>query len=72
MQNSAKNGGDKMLLALCPACAAQFYNSERYIIRRVRRSQHVKESCTYCNRGRGYDYVITNREDTGRNANVHK
>lgn len=59
-----------MLLTLCPTCAAQFYNSEQYIIRRVSRRQDEKDVCTFCSRGRGYDYLLINKKGRGRNANV--
>lgn len=49
---------DSMTLCLCPACAAQFFNSPEHIIRRVNPLNTVKESCTYCQVRYGYDYTI--------------
>ena len=50
---------DVMLLTLCAPCAAQFYDSGDYIMRRANRKQEVKETCCYCGCRSGFDFVLT-------------
>lgn len=45
-------------LCLCPRCAAQFYNSAKHYIKRADPEQMVKDTCTYCSTGTGYDYLV--------------
>jgi hypothetical protein len=56
-----KTHGDSMLLTLCAKCAAQFYDSDEHIIRRVNPNQRIKETCCYCSCRQGFDYTVQRR-----------
>lgn len=47
-----------ILITLCCSCAAQFYYTNRYRMRRAERNQINKEECTYCGCRTGYDYLL--------------
>ena len=49
---------NKLILCLCPACADNFYGTGAYSLRRIDPQQSEKDTCTYCNSRKGYDYEI--------------
>lgn len=48
----------KLILCLCRTCADNFYGSGAFVLRRVNSEQNAKDTCTYCNNRKGYDYEI--------------
>ncbi len=50
-----------MILTLCPKCVQAYYDTESYFIHRRTYDQEIKEPCTMCNVGLGYDYEVTRR-----------
>lgn len=52
----------KLLLCLCHACVGNFYGTGDFIIRRADRQQVQKDTCTYCNQRKGYDYEIWRKQ----------
>lgn len=48
----------KLILCLCSACADNFYGTGAYSLRRIDPQQVEKDTCTYCNQRKGYDYEI--------------
>lgn len=48
----------KLILCLCSACADNFYGTGVYSLRRIDPQQTEKDTCTYCNQRKGYDYEI--------------
>lgn len=50
---------------LCPICAADFYLSEKYTIRKADEMQVVKDICTYCQVRRGMDYILIKKKTRG-------
>jgi len=60
-KKNKKKRSDIMLLTLCARCAAQFYNTPGYIVRRANPAQMVKEPCSYCSCKNGWDYKIQRR-----------
>jgi mRNA interferase MazF len=48
----------KLILCLCSACADNFYGTGAYSLRKIDPQQTVKDTCTYCNQRKGYDYEI--------------
>ena len=48
----------KLILCLCSACADNFYGTGAYSLRRIDPQQTEKDTCTYCNQRKGYDYEI--------------
>ena len=53
------------VLCLCPICAADFYLSGKYTIRKVDEMQVVKDICTYCQVRRGMDYILIKKKTRG-------
>lgn len=53
-------------IVLCPRCAAAFYESSAYYIKRVDQYQTVRAKCDYCNMHFGYDYWLTDRKKQNR------
>lgn len=49
----------KHVLCLCSTCLKNYYNTGAYIVRRINPDTTEKDTCTYCNQRRGYDYSIT-------------
>ena len=49
----------KHVLCLCSTCLRNYYNTGAYNVRRVNPDATEKDTCTYCNQRRGYDYSIT-------------
>ncbi len=45
-------------LILCSTCADNFYGTGAYSLRRIDPQQVEKDTCTYCNQRKGYDYEI--------------
>ena len=41
---------EKMVMCLCGRCVNSFFQTHKYRI--------IRESCTLCRLGRGYDYII--------------
>lgn len=48
---------------LCPTCLNNFFETHNYIIRRIDKFQTEKDTCTYCQQHRGYDYRIIDRKE---------
>ena len=53
------------VLCLCPICAADFYLSGKYTIRKADEMQVVKDICTYCQVRRGMDYILIKKKPRG-------
>ena len=53
------------VLCLCPICAADFYLSGKYTIRKADEMQVVKDICTYCQVRRGMDYILIKKKIRG-------
>lgn len=53
------------VLCLCPICAADFYLSGKYTIRKADEMQVVKDICTYCQVRRGMDYILIKKKTRG-------
>lgn len=53
---------DALIMSLCGVCADNFRNTGAYFLRRVDPGQAEKDTCTYCNRRMGYDYVVMRKE----------
>ena len=49
---------NKLILCLCRTCAENFYGSGAFILHRVNPEQTEKDTCTYCNSRKGFDYEI--------------
>ena len=52
---------DEMVLCLCRRCLQGFFATGRYHIERVDPYEVIKEACTVCQVGRGYDFRIITR-----------
>ena len=52
---------NKLVLCLCRTCAENFYGSGAFVLRRVNADQTEKDTCTYCNSRKGFDYEITRK-----------
>lgn len=50
-----------LTMCLCPACAKNLADAGNYFLQRINPSQREKDTCTYCNRNGGYDYVVTKK-----------
>lgn len=48
----------KLILCLCSTCAENFYGTGAYVLRRVHSQQEEKDTCTYCNHRKGFDYEV--------------
>ena len=48
----------KLILCLCRTCADNFYGSGAFVLRRVDSEQSEKDTCTYCNSRKGFDYEL--------------
>lgn len=48
----------KLILCLCRTCAENFYGSGAFVLHRINPEQTEKDTCTYCNQRKGYDYEI--------------
>ena len=49
---------NKLILCLCRTCAENFYGSGAFVLHRVNPEQTEKDTCTYCNSRKGFDYEI--------------
>ncbi len=49
---------NKLIICLCRTCAENFYGSGAFVLRRVNPEQTEKDTCTYCNSRKGFDYEI--------------
>ena len=47
-----------MTLCLCPTCVENFFSTGAYYLKRVDPYKTEKETCTYCNQRRGFDYLV--------------
>ena len=47
-----------MTLCLCHTCVENFFSTGVYYLKRVDPYKTEKESCTYCNQRRGFDYFV--------------
>ena len=52
---------EKMVMCLCGRCVNSFFQTQKYRIIRVDPYDPIRESCTLCRLGRGYDYIIAPR-----------
>ena len=52
---------NKLILCLCRTCAENFYGSGAFVLRRVNSEQTEKDTCTYCNSRKGFDYEIISK-----------
>lgn len=52
---------NKLIICLCRTCAENFYGSGAFVLRRVNADQTEKDTCTYCNSRKGFDYEITRK-----------
>lgn len=48
----------KMIMCLCGVCMDNFLSTGKVRLRRVDISKNEKETCTYCNTRKGYDYEL--------------
>lgn len=48
-------------MSLCSKCVQYYRDTEEYIVRRLDRDQEIKESCTFCGSGLGFDYEVIRR-----------
>ncbi len=53
-----QNAPSSLVMCLCGTCAENFRSTGAYLLRRVNPGQTEKDSCTYCNKRRGFDYEI--------------
>ena len=53
------------VMCLCSVCAENFRNTGAYLLRRVDPAQDAKDTCTYCNQRKGFDYEIKRRNQEG-------
>lgn len=67
MNESSNDRGSREaeVLCLCPICAADFYLSGKYTIRKADEMQVVKDICTYCQVRRGMDYILIKKKTRG-------
>lgn len=49
---------NKLILCLCRTCAENFYGSGAFVLHRINPEQTEKDTCTYCNSRKGFDYEI--------------
>ena len=52
---------EKMVMCLCGRCVNSFFQTNKYRIVRVDPYNPIREACTLCRLGRGYDYIIAPR-----------
>lgn len=52
----------KLILCLCRTCADNFYGSGAFALRRVHSEQAEKDTCTYCNSRKGFDYELIRKD----------
>ena len=50
-----------MTLCLCHTCVENFFSTGAYYLKRIDLCKTEKETCTYCNQRRGYDYYVTKK-----------
>lgn len=55
----------KLMLCLCPICAASFYGTGAYILSRADPVQAGNGECTYCGRHDGFDFEIIRKGLSG-------
>lgn len=48
----------KLILCICSTCADNFCGTGAYSLRRIEPQQIEKDTCTYCNQRKGYDYEL--------------
>ena len=51
-----------LVLRLCPRCLRDFMCDPDKIIRRLDSTQRIKERCSYCSTGLGYEYIVYNKK----------
>lgn len=54
--------GKRITLCLCRTCVQRFYGTGSFIIRRLNPLKAETDICTYCNRNRGFDYELAEKE----------
>ena len=52
---------DALVMSLCSVCAENFRNAGAYFLRRVDPAQTEKDTCSYCNQRRGFDFVVISK-----------
>ena len=53
---------DALIMSLCPVCEQHFRNTGSYHVYHLNPEQTVKDTCTYCNKRRGFDCVIIRKK----------
>ena len=53
---------NKLILCLCRTCAENFYGSGAFVLHRVNAEQTEKDTCTYCNSRKGFDYELIRKD----------
>jgi mRNA interferase MazF len=53
------------MITLCPDCAAMFYKSKAFHIRRMNRRQRAECDCDFCGKKTGYAYLIRKKSKNG-------
>lgn len=51
-----------LVMSLCGVCAGNFRDTGAYFLCRVDPKQRDKETCTFCSRRQGYDFVVVKKE----------
>ena len=58
-----QNTPHSLLMCLCSTCAGNFRSTGAYLLRRIDPAQTERDTCTYCNRRRGFDYSVIRRKE---------
>lgn len=53
---------DALIMSLCPVCEQHFRDTGSFHVYHLDPAQTEKETCTYCNKRRGFDCVIIRRK----------
>lgn len=52
-----------LIMCLCNTCADNFRSTGAYSLRRIDPTQSGKDTCTYCNQRKGFDYSVMRRKE---------
>ena len=52
---------DALIMSLCPVCEQHFRDTGSYHVYHIDPTQADKDTCTYCNKRRGFDCVVIRR-----------
>ena len=58
-----QNTPHSLLMCLCSTCAENFRSTGAYLLRRIDPAQTERDTCTYCNQRRGFDYSVIRRKE---------